>query len=184
MIRATILILMASLAQMASAQAMEQVNTLGANDAVTNSLVESLVDKATAKALLETPYKGFYQLESKVKNTKIVFSKVDPERSYPDERWEALASDIASLVQMPAYSTGTRIDPKATAYVVFYDANIEGVDRSSAIYLPTSAYSEPNTLAVLLIEHDNHSSTRDALGTRLRSAHQNTNRILLFELAM
>ena len=184
MIRAFTQLFMVFLTGIASVQAMEQANTLGSNEAISNALVESLVDDSEAKALLDAPYKGFYQIESKVKNSKIVFSNVETKLSYPDERWEIIATEIASLVQMPAYSTGSRIDPRATAYVVFYDVDLPGVDRSSAIYLPTSAYSEPNTLAVLLIDHDNHSSTRDALGTRLRSAHQNTDRILLFELAM
>lgn len=164
--------------------AVEQANTLQDNGRVPESLVRSQVSDEMAGALLKAPYKGFYQIESTVKNRKMLFSKLDAEQSFPDQRWETIALDIASLVQMPAYSTGSRIDPKATAYVVFYDRDVSGVEPEKVIYLPTSAYSRPNTLAVLLIEHDNHLATRDALGTRTRSADQNTDNIFFFELAM
>lgn len=167
-----------------SVSATDKVNTLSQNEAIPDQLVMKVISDDIAEVMLDTPYKGFYQLSSKIKNRKMVFSEVETEVSYPDKRWEGLALDIASLVQMPAYSTGSRIDPKATAYVVFFDRNAPGLDVEEPIYLPTSAYSRPNVLAVLLIEHDNHYSARSSTGTRVRSADQNTDRALFFELAL
>ena len=166
MFRTITLLIMVSLTGTASAQAMNQVNTLGANDAVSNALIESQVDESTAGVLLETPYKGFYQIRSKVVNSKITFSRVVSQQSFPDERWTDMAKDIASLVELPAYTTGSRIKPKATAFVVFYDVNISGLDRSKVMLLPTTTDAEPNMLVVLVIKHQNYSKTREVLGVR------------------
>jgi hypothetical protein len=184
MFRTAILVIMVSLTTIASAQAMNQVNTLGANDAISNEMIEGQVDEGTAGVLLETPYKGFYQIKSKVKNSKITFSRIVSKQSFPDDRWTDMAKDIASLVELPAYSTGSRITPKATAYVVFYDVNLSGLDRSKVMTLPTTADAEPNMLVVLVIKHQNHSRTQGILGIQKSSADQNGNSIYFFELAM
>ena len=184
MFKTLALLVMVSLTGIASAQAMNQINTLGANDAISNTLIETQVDEGTASVLLETPYKGFYQFRSKVNHAKMIFSKPVSKQSFPDERWMDIAKDIASLVEMPAYSTGSRIEPRATAYVVFYDIDMPGVDRSKVILLPTTTDTEPNMLAILVIKHQNHSSTQDVLGTRTSSADQSGNNIFFFELAM
>lgn len=184
MVRTTVLVILISLAGIMSAEAMNQVNTLAANEAISNSLIESQVDEKSAGTLLETPYKGFYEVQSRIKNRRITFGKVVPEESFPDDRWGDMARDIASLIEMPAYSTGSRIEPKATAYVVFYDIDISGLDRSNVMLLPTTANRKPNTLAVLVIEHKNRSRTKDVLGVRLESADTNGNSIYFFELAM
>ena len=184
MIRSISLLIMVSLTGIAFAQPSDQVNTLGANDAISNALIEGQLDESTADLLLETPYKGFYQIKSKVKNAKITFSRVVSKQSFPDERWMNMAKDIASLVEMPAYSTGSRIAPKATAYVVFYDVNMSGLDRSKVMLLPTTTEADPNTLVVLLIKHQNHSNAQGVLGIQTDSANQNGNSIYFFELAM
>lgn len=184
MIRSITLFIVVFCSGIISAQAMNQINTLAANDAMPNKLIETQVDDETARILLETPYKGFYQIESNIKNRNIIFEKPVPEASFPDERWQLMASDIASLVEIPAYSTGSHIDPKATAYVVFYDVYMPGLDHSKVILLPTSSNAKPNTLAVLVIEHRNHHRTRDIRGTQTGSADQNGNRLFFFELAM
>jgi len=167
-----------------SAQAMNQVNTLDANDAIPNGLITRQVDDETARILLETPYKGFYQIESTIKNRNITFGEPVPEASFPDGRWEIMARDIASLIEIPAYSTGSHIEPKATAYVVFYDVYMPGLDHSKVMLLPTTSAAKPNTLAVLVIEHRNHLMTREIRGTQTGSADQNGDRIFFFELAM
>ena len=184
MIRSITLFIILSCGGIISAQAMNQVNTLSANDAMPNKLVETQVDEETARILLETPYKGFYQIESDIRNRKITFGEPVPEASFPDQRWEIMAKDIASLVEIPAYSTGSHIEPRATAYVVFYDIYMPGLDHSKVILLPTSSNAKPNTLAVLVIEHRNHYRTKDIRGTQTGSADQNGNRLYFFELAM
>ena len=151
MIKSIALSILLSFLGIASAQAMNQVNTLVANDAIPNELIERQVDDETARILLETPYKGFYQIESKIKNRYITFGTPVSEQSFPDERWEIMARDIASLIEIPAFSTGSHIEPKATAFVVFYDVYMPGLDHSKVMLLPTTSNAKPNTLAVLVI---------------------------------
>lgn len=184
MIRAIALLILVSLTGIAAAQAEYQDNTLGANEAISNTLIESQVDESTAAALLETTYKGFYQIGSRVKHARISFSEIESQQSFPDERWATMAKDIANLVEFPAYSTGSRIEPKATAYVAFYDAYMPGLDSSKVMLLPTSKDAEPNTLVVLVVKHKNHSSAQDVRGVQTNSASQSGNRIFFFELAM
>lgn len=184
MLRTMALLIILSLAGIVTANETKTVNTLASNETISNSLIETQVDDETASILLKTPYKGFYEIESRVKHTDITFGKIVPQHSFPDDRWQKLASDIASLVKIKAYTTGTRIEPKATAFVVFYDIYMPGFDRDNVILLPTSTLSQPNTLAVLVIEHQNHSITKDISGWQTGSADQNGNLIYFFELAM
>lgn len=184
MIRSMILFIMLSLIGITSTQAINKTNTLATNEAISNQLIETQVDEETARVLLDTPYKGFYQVESIIKNRHITFGDIEPQQSFPDERWQDLARDIASLVEIPAYSTGSHIAPTATAYVVFFKTYMPGLDYSKVILLPTSSNARPNTLAVLVIKHRNHHRAQDIRGTQTGSADQNGNRIYFFELAM
>lgn len=138
-------------------------NTLGENEAISNALVKSQVDAGTAGALLNTPYKGFYQINSKMKNRKITFTKIKEKQSFPDQRWRRLATGIAGLAEIPAYTTGSRIEPRATAYVAFYDVNSMDIDRSKIMRLPTSVDGDPNTLAVLFVKHKNHTKAQNSV---------------------
>lgn len=147
----------------ASALAAYGANTLGENTAIPNNLIKSQLETGVAGALLNTPYKGFYQINSQVKNKKIKFLNVKEQRSFPDERWTALAKGIAGLAETPAYTTGSRIDPKATAYVAFYDVNSMEIDKSQIMKLPTSVEGDANTLAVLVVKHKNHSKAKSAI---------------------
>jgi hypothetical protein len=184
MIRSLILFSLLIFAGADCAQAMNQSNTLAANDAIANELIEAQVDEETARVLLETPYKGFYQIESKIRKRQITFGEVVPQQSWPDDRWGLMARDIASLIEIPAYHTGSRIEPKATAYVVFYDIYMPGLDHSKVMLLPTTSNAKPNTLAVLVVKHQNHYRARSIKGTLTGSADQNGNLIYFFELAM
>ena len=162
-------------------QASFEVNTLGANKSISNSFVKKQVDADTARVLLETPYKGFYQISSKVVNKTITFPKVRATRSFPDERWEVAAKAIASLAETRIASTGSRIETGATAYVAFYDPDMIGVDRSKVRRLSSSVEEEPNTLAVLVIKYKSHTNARNA--QRGKKAQSGSN-IYLFELAI
>lgn len=165
----------------ASALAAYGANTLGENTAISNKLIERQVEKNVAGALLNTPYKGFYQINSRVKNQKIKFTKVKEKQSFPDERWTALAKGIASLAETPAYATGSRIDPKATAYVAFYDVNSMEIDKSKIMKLPTSIEGEANTLAVLVVKHKNHTKATSA---NLGVTNEQDSNIYFFELTL
>jgi len=156
-------------------------NTLGENSAISNALIKRQVDESTAGALLNTPYKGFYQINSKYRNKKITFTKVKEKHSFPDQRWTTLATSIANLAEAEAFTTGSRISPRATAYVAFYDANSLDIDRSKIMHLTTSADGDPNTLAVLFVEHKNRSKEKSAIVSN-NSGKGST--IYFFELAL
>ena len=175
------LLLILTCTGIASAQSAYDTNTMGANSAIPNALIKSQLDQDTANLLLETPYTGFYKLGSKVVNKKITFPKVKSKASFPDERWIDLAKGIASLAETPAYQTGSRIDPSANAYVAFYPADMAGVDRSKIMRLPTSVKGEPNTLAVLVVKHKNHSKAKNAVMTGNSKTGSD---IYFFELAL
>ena len=156
-------------------------NTLGENSAISNALIKSQVDNGTAGVLLNTPYKGFYKINSKVQNKKIKFVKVKSDQSFPDQRWQGLAKGIAGLAEVAAYTTGSRIDPRATAYVAFYDVDSMQLDPSQVMKLPTSVKGDANTLAVLVVKHKNHSkATSGAIGNKVRKGSD----IYFFELTL
>lgn len=174
MIRTTILFILVFLMGMAHAQESNPVNTLQANDAISNELIERLVDESTAEILLQTPYEGFYKIRGRVDGSKITFDKVVADKSYPDDRWAHLAAGIAGLYELPAIWPGTHLKPRATAFVVFYDYNIPGLDRSKVALLSTSSNAPPNILAVLVIKKGPQTLSTDRTG----------NSLFIFELAM
>ena len=174
-------IMILSGAVVASAIAAYGANTLGENTAIPNNLIKSQLDKSVAGALLNTPYKGFYQINSTVKNNKIKFLKIKEKQSFPDERWTDLAKGIAGLAEVPAYTTGSRIDPKATAYVAFYDVNSMEIDKSRVMKLPTSIEGDANTLAVLVVKHKNHTKAKNAV---IGNKGQQGSDIYFFELTL
>jgi hypothetical protein len=167
-----------------SAHAMNADNTLGANDTVDNRLIEKLVDSATAQVLLNAPYKGFYEIKSKISANKIIFSKLQSKSAYPDERWAEVAKGLAQLIEFPAYLTGTRIDPQATAYVAFYDIEIEGLDISTFQHIPTSIDSAPNTMAVLVIKHRSHGNAKETQFGQTVAPMQNDENLYFLKLAL
>jgi hypothetical protein len=174
MIRTAILFILAFLMGMAHAQESNPVNTLQANDAISNELIERLVDESTAEILLQTPYEGFYKIRGKAIGSRITFGKEVADQSYPDDRWTHLAAGIAGLIELPAIWPGSHLKPRATAFVVFYDYNIPGLDRSKVELLPTSSNAPPNMLAVLVIEK----------GPQTNSTDLTHGSLLIFELAM
>ncbi|MFT5099068.1 MAG: hypothetical protein ACI9VI_001661 [Candidatus Azotimanducaceae bacterium] len=167
-----------------AAHASYEDNTLGANRTISNELVKSKTNADTAKILLSTPYKGFYEVSGKAKGKVINFKRVISKNSYPDARWNSVAASLAGLVQLPATSTGSRMKPKATAYVVLYDNDIQGIDRSDAIQVETSAGSVPNTLAVLVIKTFSSSYSKRSEGTSSGMAGETGSDFYLIELAL
>jgi hypothetical protein len=77
-------------------------------------------------------------------------------------------------ILLPAFWPGSHLKPRATAFVVFYDYNIPGLDRSKVELLPTSSNAPPNMLAVLVIEK----------GRQTNSADLTRGSLFIFELAM
>jgi hypothetical protein len=164
------------------AQAGYDANTLGANKSVPNSLIKKELDDSTAGIILETAYKGFYQIGGKVVKSQFTFKNVKTKKSFPDERWAEVATNIASLADAPVYSTGSRIRPSATAYVAFYDTNIK-VDRSKVMRLETSVKGEPNIVAVLVVKRKNTTSAKNP-ERGIRGGGEPTSNVYLFELAI
>jgi len=160
MLKKTALLILLTFGGANTALAMYADNTLGANNTISNDLVLSKTNAETAELLLSTPYKGFYQVSGRAKGQVIDFKRVISKNSFPDARWESVATSLAGLVELPATSTGSRMKPKATAYVVLYDNDIEGIDRSNVTQVQTSAGNIPNTLAVLVINYHTSSYSK------------------------
>ena len=161
MFRAMIVVVCLATSAWATAKVKYEEHTIGGNRAIPNRIVENSFDQQHAATILETPYDGFYQISGKAGGDSCTFRKVSARKSYPDDRWAKLAKGITRQVNVPAPSTGSRIKPSATAYVVFYEGGIEGFEPENVQQLTTSVEGEPNTLAILVIKQsDSSGSTR------------------------
>ena len=136
-------------------------NSLGGNKVIPNKLVESVMAEEQAEKFLSKSYTGFYQLQGKVKNNKLRFEKVKDKVSYPDDSLKQLALGLAGLIELPVYSTGSRIKPRATAYMAFYEGSTEDFGIENAVEIPTSAEGEPNTIVLLIIKQKETSSAKN-----------------------
>jgi hypothetical protein len=134
-------------------------DTLGANKVLPNNLIEKLLDETVASSLLSTPYTGFYQINGTVTNNKLNFNKV--KNAFPDARLEQLALGLAGMMEIPVYSTGSRIKTRATAYVVFFKDSLQELELENVMRIPTSVDGEPNTLAMVIIKQKEISNARN-----------------------
>lgn len=136
-------------------------NSLGANDVISNKLIESVMQAEMAEKFLEKAYTGFYQVQGNVRNNKLIFDKVKTQVSFPDDSMEPLAKGLAGLLEIPVYSTGSRIKTRATAYLAFYNGDIADLGVDNAITIPTSVEGEPNTIVLVIIKQKETSSARN-----------------------
>jgi len=162
----------------ATAKMSYEENTVGANRAVPNRIVENELGTSQATSVLQAPYSGFYQISGKAGKDNFDFKRVSAKKSFPDARWAGLAKSIAKQVRIPAPSTGSRVKPSATAYVAFYPGGIEGLEPDQVIQLQTSVEGEPNTLAVLVINQ------KVSKGATRFTGFQPVPNVYFFELAM
>jgi|DEB0MinimDraft_6_1074348.scaffolds.fasta_scaffold134015_1 hypothetical protein len=137
-------------------------NSLGANKVIPNKLVESVMTLEQAEKFLSKSYTGFYQLQGKVTNNKLRFEKVKQKVSYPDASLEALALGLAGMIEIPVYTTGSRIKSRATAYMAFYEGTPAEYGIENAVTVPTSVDGEPNTTVLLIIKQKETSAARNA----------------------
>ena len=153
-------------------------NTVGANQAVPNRIVEKAMDVIQATSILKAPYSAFYKISGKAGKDNFDFKRVSAKKSFPDARWAKLARSIANQVRIPAPSTGSRVKPSANAYVAFYPGGIEGLEPKRVVQLETSVEGEPNTLAVLVIDQKTSS------GSTRFTGFQPVPEVYFFELAL
>jgi len=153
-------------------------NTVGANRAVPNRIVEKAMDVIQATSILKAPYSAFYKISGKAGKDNFDFKRVSAKESFPDDRWAKLARSIANQVRIPAPSTGSRVKPSANAYVAFYTGGIEGLEPKRVLQLETSVEGEPNTLAVLVIDKKTSS------GSTRFTVFQPVPEVYFFELAL
>jgi hypothetical protein len=137
-------------------------NTLGDNKQVPNKLMGQIMDEAIANSMLDTPYIGFYRIDGKVKNNKIRFERVQDKYSYPDHSLESLAVGLMSLIEIPVYSTGSRIKTRATAYVAMYNGTPDQFGLENAVTIPTSLDAAPNTTVLVIIKQKEMSNAKNA----------------------
>jgi hypothetical protein len=125
----------------------ESAKTVGDNRSITKAVNQKL-EPGLAEIILNAPYDGFYQIGGKQKRgDNFKFNRVKAKKSFPDNRWEELALEVAESLKYEGGSNnvGSRTKGSATAYVVFYKEGIEGVDRNS----------EGEGLALVMIDQRN-----------------------------
>jgi len=125
----------------------EKGNTVGDNRSFTKAIMDKL-EPEMAEAILSAEYDGFYQISGKQKRgNKFKFSRVKAKKSFPDDRWEELAVEVAARINYAGGSNniGSRTKSSAIAYVVFYKNGIEGLERNE----------EGEGLALVMIDQKN-----------------------------
>lgn len=170
MFRLIVLVIFLVTSGLAVAKVKYQDHTIGSVKAVTKKLILNRLGEEKASTLLKTPYDGFYQISGKYKKGRFYFNKVKSKKSFPDDRWEAAARTIAGQVNIPVVRTGSRISPRATAYVFFYKDGIEDLDLGIIRRGATSVDEAPNALAVLMIKQNN--AAKGAMKAVTRTAQQ------------
>lgn len=124
--------------------------TVADNRSISKAIREKMAP-GMAEAILSAEYDGFYQISGKQKrDDSFKFSRVKSKKSFPDDRWEQLAVEVAARVNYKGESknVGRRTKLNATAYVVFYKEGIEGVDRTN----------DGESLALVMIDQKNKAS--------------------------
>ena len=110
-------------------------HTLGANELVSNKIVRKSLDEPLAQRILETPYTAFYQVDGEVRNNKILLNKLKLKSTYPDESLAQIALGVASWIEYPSYSTGSRIRPRASAYIALFKDVLSDLQVLSLIHI-------------------------------------------------
>ena len=161
-------------------------HTLGANKLVSNKILRKSLDASVAQIILETPYTAFYEVNGEVRDNKIFLNKLKPKSSYPDESLAEIALGVASWIEFPSYSTGSRIRPRASAYIALYKDVMSDLESEEVVGLPTSLDLDPNTLVVVVVKRKDNSR---ATNSNMRDANAELGKrdgsdVYLFELAM
>ncbi len=161
-------------------------HTLGANNLVSNKIVRKSLDEPFAQRILETPYTAFYQVDGEVRDNKIFLNKLKPKSTYPDESLAQIALGVASWIELPSYSTGSRIKPRASAYIALFKDVLSDLDVEDVIGVPTSVDADPNTLVFVMVKRKDNSK---ATNSNIKDANaefglRDGSDVYLFELAM
>lgn len=161
-------------------------NTLGANALVSNNVLEKSLDESLAHRILATPYTAFYRVDGEVRDNKMLLNRLKPQGAYPDNSLAQIALGVASWIEFPAYSTGSRIRPRASAYIALYKDVLSDLEVKGVMRVPTSLDAVPNTLVVVVIDRKDNSK---ATNSNIRDANaelglRDGSDLYLFELAM
>jgi hypothetical protein len=161
-------------------------NTLGANALVPNNVVRKSLDESVAQRILGTPYTAFYRVDGEVSDNKMLLNRLKSKSSYPDESLAQIALGVASWIEFPSYSTGSRIKPRASAYIALYKDVLSDLEVKGVMKVPTSVDADPNTLVVVVIDRKDNSK---ATNSNIRDANaelglRDGSDVYLFELAM
>jgi hypothetical protein len=97
-----------------------------------------------------------------------------------------IALGVASWIEFPSYSTGSRIKPRASAYIALYKEVLSDLEVKGVMKVPTSVDADPNTLVVVVIDRKDNSK---ATNSNIRDANaelglRDGSDVYLFELAM
>jgi len=159
-----------ALCLMLSGAALAGEQTVAGNESISRVVADNLSPKL-AKLILETPYDGFYAINGKMRRGgEYRFNRIRDKNSYPDDRWEALAKDVAKRINFEgdANMVGSRTKPGATAYVVMFKDGIQGIKHTG----------EGESLALVMIDQQN------AANPNLPSVKASGQSLFLMDLSM
>jgi len=117
-------ILLGLMIMVSSLNAESVIHTLEGNPSIPDEEIRGFYSSESWKMIKDAPYQGYVVIKGHV-NKKNVFCPRKIEEFYPNESKNDLAFKMAGEVKISSASVGTRIDPKACVYVIFYEDDPE-----------------------------------------------------------
>ncbi len=106
-------------------------HSLKGNDNIPHREIMAFYPVEAWKMIKDTPYSGYVIVHGQV-NKKSEFLPGKVTECYPDDSKNKLALKMAGNVKLSSATVGTRINPKADVYVIFYDGNND--DRTAIVF--------------------------------------------------
>lgn len=152
------------------------------NKIVSRVIQEKLSDEEAA-AILETPYDGFVEIRGKAKKDVFEFTKIKSKASYPDNRWDEVAKSIADQVEITYSGTtgSSKQKPTATAYVLFYEDGVEGVNTAGVRQVNVSD-GDGDYMALLVIRQKAPRGNVSVQNSSASDAAKPSNKVYKFEV--
>ena len=107
-----------------SMSAQSVVHTLDGNPDIPDFEIRAFYKDEAWNMIKDAPYQGYVVISGTV-NPRGEFYPRKIESSYPDDSKNDMASKMSKEVKISAAKVGTRVDPKASVYVIFYEEDPE-----------------------------------------------------------
>jgi len=116
--------ILAGFVMASSMSAQNLVHTIDGNPDIPGLDIRAFYRDEAWKMIKDAPYQGYVVVKGTV-NPRGEFHARRVESSYPDDSKNDLAFKMSEEVKISSAKVGTRIDPKASVYVIFYEENPE-----------------------------------------------------------